>query len=118
MTAALPPAVALCRPEEITEGEARPASVTTTWGETVGLIIVRWGGAVRVFKNWCPHAGTPLDWAPGMFWNTDRTLLLCATHGAQFEPDTGFCLYGPCRGKRLELWPTDMRDGVLHALAG
>jgi nitrite reductase/ring-hydroxylating ferredoxin subunit len=29
--------------------------------------------------------------------------LVCANHGAKFEPHTGVCVGGPCVGKRLQL---------------
>ena len=31
-----------------------------------------------------------------------RRTLVCATHGAIYEPDTGRCIGGPCVGDRLE----------------
>jgi nitrite reductase/ring-hydroxylating ferredoxin subunit len=28
--------------------------------------------------------------------------LVCATHGALYQPDSGLCIAGPCRGARLK----------------
>ena len=59
---------------------------------------VRQGEKVHVWVNSCPHIGTPLDWTPDRFMTADGRHLICATHGALFEPATGECTAGPCRG--------------------
>ena len=41
------------------------------------------------------------------------TELLCATHGAAYQPDTGECAGGPCRGGLVKI-AVDERDGVVH----
>jgi nitrite reductase/ring-hydroxylating ferredoxin subunit len=65
------------------------------------------GGEIRAYHNACPHTGSPLDWLPGRFFSDDGRALVCATHGARFDPLTGACLSGPCpRG----LYPLAVRD--------
>ncbi len=59
------------------------------------------GGLVRAYVNRCPHMGTELDWQPGDFFEESGLYLVCATHGALFEPATGHCVAGPCRGANL-----------------
>jgi len=39
---------------------------------------------------------------PGEFFSDDGQSLICATHGAEYAPDTGACLGGPCYGVGLE----------------
>ncbi len=63
---------------------------------------VRHTGRVCAFVNRCPHLGTELDWQPGEFFEESGLYLVCSTHGAIFEPATGFCVAGPCRGASLE----------------
>lgn len=63
---------------------------------------VRHGGRVRAFVNRCPHAGTELDWNPGDFFDESGLYLICSTHGALFEPGSGRCIAGPCRGASLQ----------------
>lgn len=58
---------------------------------------------IRVFENRCPHRGTPLEFSPNQFFNLDRSLILCAMHGALFEPHSGLCVYGPCHGQSLRM---------------
>jgi nitrite reductase/ring-hydroxylating ferredoxin subunit len=64
--------------------------------------VVRRAGQVFAYVNRCPHAGHPLDWQPDRFLTEDRTLIVCGSHGALFEPSTGVCVAGPCVGRSLQ----------------
>ena len=83
---------------------------------------VRHCGRVRAYVNHCPHAGTELDWNPGRFFDETGLYLICSTHGALFEPGTGHCVAGPCRGASLEPLGVGERDGQViilnHAVPG
>ena len=63
---------------------------------------LRFGGRVVAYRNACPHTGGELDWNEGDFLDADGQLIVCATHGALFEPATGRCVAGPCRGAALQ----------------
>jgi nitrite reductase/ring-hydroxylating ferredoxin subunit len=82
-------------------------------GGFTGLFAVRRDGAVRVYVNSCPHIGAPLDWAPGRFLSADGERIICAIHGAEFRPEDGHCISGPCLGDRLEAVMIQIKDGVL-----
>jgi len=82
-------------------------------GRDLPGFIVNHRGQYRAWVNRCPHAGTPLDLWPNEFWSEDGQHLVCATHGAIFDPDTGVCLEGPCPGARLQGLPLERRAGVL-----
>jgi nitrite reductase/ring-hydroxylating ferredoxin subunit len=43
-----------------------------------------------------------LDWDEGEFFTAQKDYLICATHGAHYLPNTGFCVMGPCKGKQLK----------------
>ena len=77
---------------------------------------VRYGGIVHAFLNQCPHAFTELDWNPGEFFDDTALYLICSTHGALFEPGSGLCVAGPCRGARLSKLPVCERDGEVFLL--
>lgn len=64
--------------------------------------VVRTSEGVRAYINRCPHAGTTLDFGDNEFFTEDGRFLLCKTHGALFEPNTGACAGGPCAGRGLE----------------
>jgi nitrite reductase/ring-hydroxylating ferredoxin subunit len=78
-----------------------------------GGFAVRHGGAVRAFVNRCPHLGTELDWQPGEFFEEAGVYLICSTHGALFEPSTGYCVAGPCRGASLQAIRAEEREGQI-----
>ncbi len=80
-------------------------------GDPESLILYRRGQQVHAWLNVCPHAGRRLDWAPGKFLKSKEGHLVCAVHGATFEPDTGHCIVGPCRGDRLRAVAVEVRDG-------
>lgn len=65
-------------------------------GRRVEGFIVNFQGRFYAYVNHCIHAGTPLDWWPNEFFTEDGELLICATHGAVYAPDTGRCAGGPC----------------------
>ena len=77
---------------------------------------IRSCGAVRAYVNRCPHLGTELDWQPGEFFDVAGLYLVCSTHGAIFEPSTGFCVAGPCRGASLEPLQVRERNGEVLLL--
>jgi nitrite reductase/ring-hydroxylating ferredoxin subunit len=70
-------------------------------GAQVEGFVVNFEGRYHAYVNRCAHAGTPLDWWPNEFFTDDGQLLVCATHGALFEPDSGRCAGGPCGGASL-----------------
>jgi len=78
-----------------------------------GLFAVSVADQVLIYVNACPHLGVPLDWLPGKFLSADRSKIVCAMHGAEFRPQDGLCLRGPCRGESLTQVPCVVRDGVV-----
>lgn len=64
--------------------------------------IVRTENGLCAFINRCAHHQLELDWIEGKFFSHDLDHIICSTHGAIFEPDTGFCVAGPCIGKSLK----------------
>ncbi len=105
VTRPTPPA--LCRIDDIPDGGALEAVLPGP--EADSLVLLRQGEAVHAFHNVCPHAGRPLNWAPGRFL-LEKGLLICAAHGASFEFD-GRCVAGPCRGDRLRALSVHCADG-------
>jgi nitrite reductase/ring-hydroxylating ferredoxin subunit len=63
---------------------------------------IRYEGQVYAYHNRCPHRGTELDWEPGEVLDSDGEYLICATHGALFQPQSGLCVMGPCKGSSLQ----------------
>ncbi len=91
----------LCRLEDIEDGQG----MGFTLGEGLearDIFVVRDGDQIYGYVNSCPHMGTPLDWQGDRFISEENGLIMCATHGAQFEWDGGMCVSGPCAGANLE----------------
>ena len=82
-------------------------------GGPVEAFIINTGGVYHAYVNRCPHAGTPLDLWPNEFLTEDGRHLICSTHGAIFQQDTGLCVEGPCPGARLERLPVEANGASL-----
>jgi nitrite reductase/ring-hydroxylating ferredoxin subunit len=95
------------------ENDTRGLTLDLEDGEAFALFVVHRNGAFYAYENWCPHAGTPLDWAPDRFMDFTETRLQCSTHGAQFEVETGLCVSGPCFGAYLRSLPLAVENGRL-----
>ena len=80
-------------------------------GESLPAFVVRHRGRVYAYVNECRHQASELDWNPGEFFDVDRLYLICATHGASYEPQTGLCIAGPCRGASLAPVRVHERNG-------
>ncbi|MBI1777681.1 MAG: Rieske 2Fe-2S domain-containing protein [Proteobacteria bacterium] len=91
----------LCRLDDLPEGATRGFAVEREDHRTA-IFLVNWAGVVHGYVNSCPHVGTPLDWLPDRFLSPDDSWIMCATHGALFRPEDGFCIAGPCAGLSLE----------------
>lgn len=77
---------------------------------------VRYQGSVYAFVNQCAHVPVELDWNEGDFFDLSKHYLICATHGAHYEPQTGYCVMGPCKGKRLKPIKVIEQEGNVHIL--
>lgn len=102
----------LGRVEDIADGGSAGFALDAPGGRRFYLAVRR-GDDVVVYVNACPHLGTPLDFTPGRFLNREKNLILCATHGALFRIDDGYCVSGPCAGKHLEAAAFEISDGVI-----
>ena len=86
-------------------------------GEPLAVFVVRYDGKPCGWVNRCAHVGIELDWMPGKFFDASGLYLICAMHGATYEPDTGRCVAGPCRGQALEPVPVREHDGAVWVAA-
>jgi nitrite reductase/ring-hydroxylating ferredoxin subunit len=82
------------------------------------IVLVRVGERVHAYQNRCPHAGHPLNLRPDDFLTPDGRLLICRSHGALFERETGRCVEGPCAGAALRRLPLALVDGRLRLACG
>ena len=80
--------------------------------------VVRSGDTVHGYVNYCPHAGHPLNLNPHQFLTHDGSLILCSSHGALFEKQTGYCVAGPCAGKQLRSIALEVESGFVMLTEG
>lgn len=85
-------------------------------GETLQGFAIRYDGKAYAYLNRCAHVGIELDWVPGQFFDSGGLYLMCATHGAAYEPETGRCVWGPCKGAGLIPLPVVERGGELFII--
>jgi nitrite reductase/ring-hydroxylating ferredoxin subunit len=78
-------------------------------------LLVNYQGNLFAYVNRCPHTGITLDWVNNQFFSVDGRYLMCATHGAVFEPPSGECIWGPCVGLALQSVPLEIADGQVYA---
>ena len=94
----------LCRAEAIGEGEARAFAPFA--GSRAKMFVVRRRGRLHAYWDACPHYGdTPMAWRTNAYLNSARDRIVCASHGAEFDIETGVCVKGAALGKCLRKAP-------------
>jgi len=84
-------------------------------GRDLEALLVNYQGNHFAYVNRCPHTGITLDWVNNQFFSSDNRYIMCATHGAVFEPPSGECIWGPCVGLSLQRMPIEIDDGQIYA---
>ena len=79
----------------------------------IDCFVVNHRGQLRAYVNSCRHMVTPLDFVRYQFFTEDGDHLMCATHGALYDPDTGLCVDGPCKGLSLHALPVLVDRGEI-----
>lgn len=108
----------LCRLDEIPDPGARGPFAVELDGGRAAVFVVRRGGEVFAYVDSCPHAGAPLEMEPDRFLDLTGTEILCSLHGARFALESGLCVAGPCRGRRLRPYPIRVSHGTIMGGSG
>ena len=69
--------------------------------EVLPAFAVRFRGVAYAYVNRCSHMDLKLNFLHADFFDVDNKLLICSTHGALYEPESGRCRGGPCNGLGL-----------------
>ncbi len=99
-------------PELIEAGQAVPFDVVYA-GQTCRAFAVRFKGLPHAYLNRCTHVAMELDWQPNRVFDDSGQWLLCASHGAAYQPDTGQCAGGPCQGGLVKIMLSE-NAGVVY----
>lgn len=105
--------IPLCNSRDLIDGGLGVPFDVVYGGQTCRAFAIRHQGQVRAYLNRCSHVAMELDFQPNRFFDDTRTHLVCATHGALFDPASGRCLGGPGRGGLIPIELSE-RDGVIH----
>tara|TARA_B100001123_G_C14992131_1_gene900023 strand:- start:351 stop:728 length:378 start_codon:yes stop_codon:yes gene_type:complete len=104
----------LCRSNALTVGGRGIRFEVTDQTNTYSAFVVRSTKGVASFVNQCTHLALELDWNPGEFFDADGQNLVCATHGALYNPITGACVGGACSGKPLQVLTIIETGGCIY----
>ncbi len=72
--------------------------------------VLRHQSELFAYANRCPHWSVDLDMGFGDFYDSRDDRIFCRTHGALFQPRSGYCDFGPCAGWSLERFELEL-DG-------
>ena len=84
------------------------------YGRPVRAFALRFDGRVVAYLNRCAHVAAEMDWQEGEFLDMDKRWIVCAIHGATYEPLAGRCIAGPCVNARLTAIVTEERDANVY----
>ena len=103
----------ICAADQVQEGGKGVRFPVTAGGEDCTAFVVRFAQQPRAYLNRCAHVPMELDWNEGEFFESSGEYLMCATYGALYEPATGRCAGGPCRGCKLHPLTVTEHDNQL-----
>lgn len=104
----------ICFSKELADGGRGVRFELTDGRETLPAFVVRVRGQASAFLNRCGHLSLELDWTPGHFLDAAGQRIICAAHGAVYDPGSGECLGGPCRGAGLVPVGVEEVDGAVR----
>jgi nitrite reductase/ring-hydroxylating ferredoxin subunit len=109
----------ICASDELVDGGAGVRFELAGEDEAATpAFVVRHQGHVRGYLNRCGHIPVELDWQHGQFFDGGGLYLICATHGALYDPATGRCVGGRCNGRGLVPLQVTEHGGSVYVLEG
>ncbi len=83
--------------------------------DAVEAMLINFEGSLYAYVNRCRHIALSLDWVDNQFFTADGRFLICANHGALYEPKTGECIWGPCAGAALQRVSLELEGEKVYA---
>jgi nitrite reductase/ring-hydroxylating ferredoxin subunit len=105
--------VVLCESSELTNSERAVSFEVSYDGRNSAAFAIRYQDHVYAYLNRCAHIPMEMDYQPNRFFDNTGRLLMCATHGATYQPQTGACRGGPCRGGLIKIDTSEL-DGIVY----
>ena len=104
----------LCAAADIAERGRAWVWDVLEYGRPLRAFALRIDGRLHAYLNRCVHVAAEMDWQPGEFLDADGRWIVCALHGAVYEPAGGRCVGGPCGRGRLTPVDVGERDGQVY----
>lgn len=106
----------ICTGDMLAEGGRGVRFEVEVAGEQQPAFAVRYNGMVHAYLNRCAHISVELDFNEGDFFEDGGLYLICSTHGALYDPESGACIGGPCAGKGLSKLITLERGPAVYII--
>ncbi|MFW5331573.1 Rieske (2Fe-2S) protein [Hydrogenophaga sp. ZJX-1] len=107
------PLYPLCNSRDLVDSGLAVSFDVVYAGQTCRAFAIRYQGEAHAYLNRCAHVAMEMDWQQDRFFDDSGRWLICASHGAIYEPATGACRSGPCRGGLIKIGLVEC-DGVVH----
>jgi nitrite reductase/ring-hydroxylating ferredoxin subunit len=105
--------IPLCNSADLVDSAEGVPFDVIYYGQTGRGFAIRYQGHAYAYLNRCAHVPMEMDYQPNQFFDSTGHWLMCATHGAIYQPQTGACGGGPCRGGLIKIETSEF-DGVVH----
>ncbi len=96
-------AITLCPSGDLVDSGLAVSFDVLYQGQTCRAFAIRYLGQVHAYLNRCSHVPMEMDYQPDRFFDLTGHWLICSTHGAMYQPQTGACAGGPCRGGLVKI---------------
>lgn len=103
--------IAVCASDALAEGGQGVRFRVLLGQEESSAFVIRVNNGVRGYVNRCSHVPVELDWNYAQFLDDSGLHIVCATHGATYDGETGACLGGPCSGSALRALQVSEANG-------
>ncbi|MBI1746113.1 MAG: Rieske 2Fe-2S domain-containing protein [Acidobacteria bacterium] len=103
----------ICQTSELPASKSLRFVLISPYGPR-GAFLLHYQGHFRAYLNKCLHLPVTLDYDTGDFFTGDGCQLLCQTHGALYDPLTGYCNAGPPIGLSLVPVKISVRQGSVY----
>jgi len=104
----------LCASADLHERDRAVLFDLLLYGRPARGFALRIDGRAVAYLNQCAHVPVEMDWREGEFLDAQRRWIVCAVHGATYEPASGHCIAGPCTGARLARIELREADGAVY----
>lgn len=105
--------IPLCHSADLVNSAEAVAFDVNYGARSCRAFAIRYQGQVHAYLNRCAHVPMEMDYQPNRFFDSTGHWLMCATHGAMYQPQTGACRSGPCRAGLIKIDLSEL-DGLVR----